>query len=145
MISIFDPNCLFPMVEQHITQHLSNIDVNDQLSKIFQIESFDDSISLSLSTKPTVQRPLASLIIVKCESSKEYNVVRGIIKSWLKRIGNEYYVILCLTGFGVRIKKSSFYTKMCKDFSKPFQKFFGFIFVPLRTSLFTNFNSSFDI
>ena len=73
-------------------------------------------ISLSLSTKPTGETPLSSLCIVKCENSKEYNVVRGIIKSWLKRTGNEYYVILCLTGFGVRIKKSSFYTKMCKDF-----------------------------
>ena len=120
MISIFDPHSLFSIVESHITQHLSNINVNDTLSKILQIDeigsSVNDSISLSLSTQPTGETPLSSLCIVKCENSKEYNVVRGIIKSWLKRTGNEYYVILCLTGFGVRIKKSSFYTKMCKDF-----------------------------
>ena len=104
-VSIFDPHSLFSIVEAHITQHLSNINVNETLSKILQIDeigsSVNDSISLSLSTQPTGETPLSSLCIVKCENSKEYNVVRDIIKSWLKRTGNEYYVILCLTGFGV--------------------------------------------
>ena len=77
-----------------------------------------NSIALSISTDPT-ESSIADLLIIKCETTKEYNKsVREIIKSWLKRIETDYYVILCLTGFGMRTKKSaSLYRTMSKDFA----------------------------
>ena len=118
MIRVHDPHSLFSIVEQHVIQHLFNIDLAHQLSKILHVDNPNsNSIALSISTDPT-ESSIADLLIIKCETTKEYNKsVREIIKSWLKRIETDYYVILCLTGFGMRTKKSaSFYRTMSKDF-----------------------------
>jgi len=118
MIAVQDPHTLFSIVERHLTQHLSNVKITQDLSKVLGVDS-NSKVSMSLHTKSTQdQTYFAHLLIVKCEHKEEYKKsVRNIIKTWLNHIGTKVgWVVLCLTGFSNTNKSTTFYAKMRKEF-----------------------------